>query len=144
MMFWDSSAIIPLCIEEPQTKLVQQLIRKDGSIAAWWGSLIECYSAFARLRREGFLKVEAEGHVRDILAILSDTWTEIEPGADIREIAGRLLMIHPLHAADALQLSAALIWSGKRPKGHHFVCLDTRLREAARKEGFALLPIDMP
>ncbi|HBR17922.1 MAG: hypothetical protein A3G39_05625 [Deltaproteobacteria bacterium RIFCSPLOWO2_12_FULL_43_16] len=144
MMFWDSSAIIPLCIEEPQTKLVQQLIRKDGSIAAWWGSLIECYSAFARLRREGFLKAEEEDHVRDILTILSDAWTEIEPGADIRDIAGRLLMIHSLHAADALQLASALIWAGKRPKGHHFVCLDVKLREAARKEGFALFPIDMP
>lgn len=56
MMFWDSSAIIPLCIEEPQTDIVRNIIRKDGAIVVWWGSLIECYSAFARLRRESYLK----------------------------------------------------------------------------------------
>lgn len=38
-----------------------------------------------------------------------------------------------------LQLAAALVWAGKAPKGHQFVCLDQRLREAARKEGFTLL-----
>jgi len=140
MMFWDSSAIIPLCIDEPKTKIVQHIIREDSAITVWWGSLIECYSAFARLRREGFLKSREEDQIRHLLTILSNTWTEIEPSEDIRDIAGRLLMTHPLQAADSLQLSAALIWAGKKAKGHHFVCLDLRLREAARKEGFILLP----
>lgn len=140
MNFWDSSAIIPLCIDEPQTKVVRQIAMKDGAIAVWWGSLIECCSAFARVGREGFLKPEEEDDVRHLLAILSDTWTEIEPCEDIRDIAARLLMLHPLRAADALQLSAALVWAGKKPKGHYFVCLDSKLRDAARKEGFALLP----
>lgn len=76
MMFWDSSAIIPLCIDEPQTKAVQQLVRKDAAIAVWWGSIIECYSAFARLRREGFLKSEEEDRMRHLLSLLSDSWTE--------------------------------------------------------------------
>ena len=140
MMFWDSSAIIPLCIDEPQTKTIRQIVRKDSAIAVWWGNFIECCSAFARLRRKGFLKPEEEDSIRHLLTLLSDTWTEIEPGEDIRDIAGRLLMLHPLRAADALQLSAALVWAGKRPKGHYFVCLDSKLRDAARKEGFTLLP----
>ena len=140
MMFWDSSAIIPLCIDEPKTKIVQHIIREDSAITVWWGSLIECYSAFARLRREGFLKSREEDQIRYMLTILSNIWTEIEPSEDIRDIAGRLLMTHPLQAADSLQLSAALIWAGKKAKGHHFVCLDLRLRAAARKEGFILLP----
>jgi predicted nucleic acid-binding protein len=140
MMFWDSSAIIPLCIDEPQTKAVHQLVKKDHAIAVWWGSVIECYSAFARLRREGFLKSEEEDSIRHLLSLLSDTWTEIAPSEDVRDIAGRLLMLHPLHAADAMQLSAALVWAGKRPKDHQFVCFDLRLRDAARKEGFSLLP----
>lgn len=144
MMFWDSSAIIPLCINEPQTKTVQQTARKDSSMVVWWGSIIECYSSFARLRREGFLKSEEEDQVRHLLTILSETWTEIEPSEDVRGIAERLLMIHHLHAADSLQLAAAMIWAEKRPKGHQFVCLDQRLREAARKEGFILLPAHIP
>ena len=34
---------------------------------------------------------------------------------------------------------AALRWRDGEPEGGEFVCLDARLREAARKEGFRLL-----
>jgi hypothetical protein len=47
---------------------------------------------------------------------------------------------HPLRAADALQLAAALVWCDEAPQGTAFVCLDDRLRDAARREGFAVLP----
>lgn len=30
MKFWDASAVIPLCIEEPQTKAVQDIAKKEG------------------------------------------------------------------------------------------------------------------
>ncbi|PIV67417.1 MAG: hypothetical protein COS10_01165 [Nitrospirae bacterium CG01_land_8_20_14_3_00_44_22] len=140
MKFWDASAIIPLCIDEPQTKILQDIAKKDNAIVVWWGSLVECYSAFAHLRRDGALKFEEEDQLRGILASLSDTWTEIEPSEDIRDITGRLLLNHPLRAADSLQLAAAIVWADKKPGGHYFVCLDFRLREAARKEGFSVLP----
>jgi hypothetical protein len=51
-----------------------------------------------------------------------------------------LLSLLPLRAADSLQLAAAIVWADKKPKGHHFVCCDNRLREAAKKEGFSVLP----
>lgn len=142
MIFWDASAIIPLCINEPQTKVVKNILKKDGSMAAWWGSVVECHSAFARLRRDGFLKHKEEDQVRNLLAILSEAWTEIEPSEDIRDIASRLLLLHPLRAADSLQLAAALVCAGKTPKGHYFACLDRRLRDAARKEGFTVMPAE--
>jgi len=138
--FWDASAIIPLCIEEPNTKAVQDIAKKDNAIVVWWGSLIECYSAFSRLYREGFLKFQEEEQVRNVLSSLSSVWTEIKPGEDIRDIAMRLLLNHPLRAADSLQLAAAIVWTDKKPREHNFVCFDVRLREAARKEGFTVLP----
>jgi hypothetical protein len=49
---------------------------------------------------------------------------------------------HPLRAGDALQLAAALVSSEDAPQGETFVCLDTRLRDAARREGFAIRPPD--
>lgn len=140
MMFWDSSAIIPLCIDEPKSQAMHDMVRSDVAIVAWWGSPIECQSAFARLCRENFLNPKEEEQVRKILSLLSATWTEIEPSQDIRDTAGRLLRVHPLRAADSLQLAAALVWSGKNPQRHQFVCLDNRLRDAARKEGFILVP----
>lgn len=140
MMFWDSSAIIPLCVDEPKTKIVRNVTRRDGAIIAWWGSTIECCSAFARLRRDKLLDHKEEVQLRDLLQMLSDSWTEIKPSQDIKNTAGRLLLLHPLRAADSLQLAAALVWADKSPTKHEFVCLDHRLREAANKEGFVLLP----
>jgi predicted nucleic acid-binding protein len=139
MMFWDASALIPILIEGPQTKTIKDIVKKDSDIVVWWGSYIECFSAFARLRREGFLKVREDDQLRNFLTLLSDNWTEIEPGKDIRDTAERLLLSHPLRAADSLQLASALIWTGKNPKGNNFVCLDQRLKTAARKEGFTIL-----
>jgi predicted nucleic acid-binding protein len=144
MMFWDASALIPLLIDETQTETVRAIAERDSAIAAWWGSTIECCSAFARLRREGFLKDEEEDSVRHLLSLLSGSWTEIEPGREIRNTAERLLLAHPLRAADALQLAAALVWARKDPKGFSFVCLDQRLRTAARNEGFTVLPAKAP
>jgi hypothetical protein len=45
-----------------------------------------------------------------------------------------------MRAADAIQLASALVWCKENPAGESFVCLDDRLREAARKEGFSVLP----
>ena len=64
----------------------------------------------------------------------------IAPTVKLRDRAGRLLAAYALSGADALQLAAALAWCEEEPRGSHLVCLDTRLREAARREGFAILP----
>ena len=140
MNFWDASAVIPLCVDEPHSQAVRGIAAEDGSLAVWWGSVVECLSAFARLRREGVLSTGDEDDLRELLGMLSSSWTEIEPSDEIRAIAGRLLLAHPLRAADSLQLAAALVWAGKTPAGHQFVCFDQRLRDAARKEGFKVMP----
>ena len=143
MRFWDSSAMIPLLLEEPHSRLIRALASADGSIAAWWGSPVECCSAVGRLRREGRITVRDEDEIRGALDALAGCWTEIEPTAELRGAAARLVLNHPLRAADALQLAAALAWSRGSGTGHGFVCLDERLRLAARNEGFSVLP-DFP
>ena len=67
---------------------------------------------------------------------LARAWTEVEPHDEIRDIARRLLRVHPLRAADALQLAAAYVAAERRPATLQFVTLDDRLRLAAMKEGF--------
>jgi uncharacterized protein len=143
MTFWDASAVIPLCVDEVQTQLVRDIAKKDGGLVVWWGSIVESYSAFARLRRDRSLSSDEEAEGLGVLSELANAWTEIEPSDDIREITRRLLRNYPLRAADSLQLAAALVWCDKTPKGHHFVCLDIRLREAALKEGFTVIPFKL-
>ena len=52
----------------------------------------------------------------------------------------RLLGLHHLRAADALQLGAALVAAYDQPLGSALVTLDARFADAARREGFRVLP----
>lgn len=140
MKFWDASAILPLCLQEPQTPHLKKLSVRDGAVVAWWGTSVECYSALARLRRDESLNPADETQARSVLHALMTAWTEIEPSVVVREQAGRVLLLHPLRAADALQLAAAIVWANGQASGHEFVCLDHRLRDAAQREGFTVLP----
>lgn len=142
MKFWDSSALLPLLLEEPRSGLLRAVAAADGSLAVWWATPVECCSAAGRLRREGVITVREEDGIRGALEALTGCWTEIEPTANLRRVAARLVLNHPLRAADALQLAAALAWTGGRVAGQEFVCLDDRLRLAARNEGFSVLPAD--
>ncbi len=67
----------------------------------------------------------------------ADTGSTTDEG---RRRAVRLVAVHPLRAADTLQLAAALIWSEEQPHGAAFVCLDSRLRDPAQREGFEIKP----
>ncbi len=75
---------------------------------------------------------------------LSSAWFEIQPGQLVRSYAFRVLRVHQLRAADALQLAAALVWAGTPATGPspvaEIVTLDGRLAEAARLEGLSVLP----
>jgi hypothetical protein len=140
MRFWDSSAIIPLCLKEPHTEKIFQLARADGDLVVWWATRIECHSAISRRRREGVLSAEAERQAKSILIALAGEWSEVQPSEKVRQRAERLLRVHPLRAADALQLSSALVWANESTSDLEFVCLDVNLREAAFNEGFSVLP----
>lgn len=135
MKFWDSSALVPLLLQQPQTKRVRHLLAEDDELVVWWGSAVECASAIARLHRDGHLSAAAERDARSLLEVLRKSWFEVQPGDAVREQAMRLLRVHALRAADALQLAAALEWAGAPPEGG-FVTFDDRLLEAAQREGF--------
>lgn len=140
MKFWDSSAIIPLCLREKSSETIKRLIETDEDIMVWWATRVECLSALSRRRREGVLHIEAERKSRAVLSALSAEWSEVQPTELVRQRAERLLAIHPLRSADAFQLAAALVWAQERPQGFDVVYLDQNLREAAYREGFTVLP----
>ena len=73
------------------------------------------------------------------LGMLAASWLEIEPLEQVRRRAIRLLRLHPLRAADALQLAAALTASDEDPQRLDLVSSNDRLSAAARREGFRVL-----
>lgn len=78
---------------------------------------------------------------KEQLAALERAWSEVISVERVRERARRLLEIHPLRAADSLQLGAALLTSEETPQGFPFVTLDRRLADAAEKEGFHVVGV---
>ena len=140
MKYWDSSAVVPLLLDEPFSGTVRAIMSGDIEMVSWWGTSVECCSALARVRRENGLTSEDELMLRSRLDELVDFWNEIIPSDSVRATARRLLLRHPLRAADSLQLAAAFVWSEGRPDGLEFVCLDGKLRTAAQAEGFAVVP----
>jgi len=144
MSFWDSSALLPLVVNEPASAVARRLVKARGLPVVWWGSLVECVSALERRFRAGQLKHDERRESGRLLTELAGAWSEVQPSQSLRERALRLLSSHNLRAADALQLAAALIWAEERPAGRVFVSLDERLRQAARQDGFMVLPEDEP
>jgi len=139
--FWDSSALLPLVSEEVYSGIVANILREDGEIAVWWGAWIECSVAISRLRREGQLDEAGEEEARAALDRMAGNWVERRRNDDTRLLAMLVSKYHPLKAADALQMAAVLRWCEGEARGTGFVCLDDRLRRAARDEGFDVLPV---
>jgi predicted nucleic acid-binding protein len=140
--FWDSSAVAALCLEERRSAEVDRLAKEDPDVTVWWSTPVECASAINRRRRAGALSAEDEAAALELLDRFSGVWFEIQAGQLVRSHAFRLLRVHPLRAADALQLAAALVWAGSPPSGE-IVTLDRRLAEAARLEGLEVLPREL-
>ena len=142
MRFWDASALVPLIVEEPASPMVARLLEEDLAAAAWWGTRIECVSALRKGERDRVFSVADVAAAVELLDALSETWFEVLPGDELRADAERMLAVHQLRAADALQLAAARCWRGSARPPAELVCLDERLREAAAREGFRILPTE--
>ena len=136
MKFWDSSAVVPLLFDEPHRAALLTLLEQDPTMIVWWGTSVECASAIARREREGALGVDEASASLKCLRLLAAAWQEVLPAQPVGSAAQRLLRVHPLRAADSLQLAAAIIASEREPPTMEFVSLDDLLNEAASREGF--------
>src|SRR5258708_18064288 len=140
MKFWDSSAIVPLVVNDAATPGISALFREDPGQIVWCLTEVEVHSALARRDRDVCLEKEPGATARKSLDEIARSWEEVVVLDTVRSRAIRLLRAHPLRAADALQLAAALVVCDERPEGLPFVSLDACLSDAARKEGFPGLP----
>lgn len=138
MRFWDTSAIVPLLVLEPRTDRARELLELDADLAVWWATPVECWSTLSRRVRKGGFGPAAEDAAGARLDVLRNAWYEILPTESVRAAARRLLRVHPLRAADALQLAAALVWASGE-EGAEFVSADARLSAAARLEGLTVI-----
>jgi predicted nucleic acid-binding protein len=126
-------------VAEESTADAQTLLSEDPVQTVWWASEVECFSALSRMERDELLTRRAWRLAVARLEALKSRWHEVQPNEQIRQMAKRLLSVHPLRAADALQLSAAVAASEQSPWSLGFISFDERLLDAARKEGLAVI-----
>ncbi|MBZ5550724.1 MAG: PIN domain-containing protein [Acidobacteriia bacterium] len=134
-VFWDTSALVPLCVRQGSTPRALELY-KTSEVVVWWTTPVEIASALARLVRMKQLSSGDWAKARKLATALADTWSVIQPSDAVRAQAVRLVDRYDLRAADALQLAAALIWCEDVPQGRAFLTTDQKLQEAAMLSGF--------
>ena len=141
MRFWDSSALVPLVFDEPTSEEMRRLARDDDETIVWVLSSVEFLSALARLDRSSRGLDDLLGGVRRDAMDLVRRCRLVTQVDAVRQRAERLVSVHALTAADALQLAAALVVSREQPETLEFVTLDKVLARAARLEGFPVLGV---
>ena len=135
MRYWDASALVPLIASESGTAQARSWLASDSEIVTWAWTRVEIKSAIERRAREGALSREERRNVLDRLNTFADTWDEVAEILAVRSQAGLLLARHPLRAAEAGQLGAALLVQEQLGGLLEFLSLDRRLLEAAELEG---------
>ena len=140
MAFWDTSAIVALCVHQPAGGRIRGLLAEHRRLVVWWATPVEVRSALARLVRKESITQAGMSQALDRLAALRRSWSEVVPTDKVRNLADDFPERHALRAADALQLAAALVWCREKPRKRVFVCLDERLAAAAENTGFQVVP----
>jgi predicted nucleic acid-binding protein len=138
--FWDTSAIVPTFLAEAASPIMRRLTAEDPEMAVWWATPVECLAAISRRERSGGLPREEAVQALSGLSDLAAAWVEVPPTEALRDAARRIVRVHDVRTADALQIAAATAISDQRPERLELVTLDERLALAARREGFPVLP----
>lgn len=142
-IFADASALVKLYVNEQESDVVESLAPLTVSSL----SRVEVSSAIWSKRRNGNLTAaEAATVARRIATDFRGSpaqpprFESIPLGRALLDRAVELVAAHPLRAGDAIQLASALAIREVVPDCRTFACFDGRLRDAAAKTGFELLP----
>ncbi len=138
--FWDTSALVPLCVQQQPSSAVRQLLEQH-EIAVWWATPVEMRSAFEPLLRMGQLTAPEHAMAGARLEKLRRGWQELPPSEALRSQAETFLINYPFSAADTLQLPSSWNWCSGNPQNCLFISADAQLLEAARQVGFQIVPV---
>jgi predicted nucleic acid-binding protein len=132
--------LAPIVIREAASEQVRSWFAEDPAVVTWGWTRVELVGAVERRAREGALtrlqRREALGRIFE----LAESWDEVTDVVTVRSRAILLLARHRLRAADAGQLAAAALVAEEAFPGLGFICLDSRLAEAAELEGLTVPP----
>ena len=139
MRFWDTSALFAVVVAESETPRVRRWIAEDSGVVVWALTRVELLSALSRRRREFPRAADRFLRARREFMDAWERWAEISAVDLVRGHAERVVERHPLRAADALHIGAALVACDGDPAALDFVTLDEAQAAAAEREGFRVL-----
>ncbi len=140
MRFWDSSALLAVLGYEGGGRDLAALLDEDPRGMIWLLTPVEVRSGLARRARAGAIGADERDLLWEDFGRMRESFAEVDAVLPVRDRAQRLLDLHSLRSADALQLAAAMVGSEGKPDALPFVTIDRRLAQSAAKEGFRVLP----
>ena len=131
MLYWDSSALVASFISEKETNKVRSFSIGAGDLRSYTAIItpLEIESAIQRK-----LKEQSDETRLLIMEFRKKTYMVVAD-QNVLDIALHIQKIYNLRVADALQLASARAGT-EDPSKVHFLCLDEKLNEAAKREGF--------
>lgn len=138
MSFWDSSALVPLCTNEPRSISAGKFWKLFSQKVVWWETSVEICSALARIERKNKITNAQRLRAEKRLEILEKVWSEVSPNVRVKELARTFPAKYGMKAADSLQLAAALVWCKEQPKNSDFISGDEHLIKVAKTVGFTV------
>ena len=99
--------MVPLVVTEPLSNHCFRLLLADPEVVVWALTPVEVLSAIYRRVRAGELDRQAYDASQQRMDVLRSGWDEILDVEVVRTRAERVLAVHRLRAADALQLAPA-------------------------------------
>jgi predicted nucleic acid-binding protein len=140
LLFCDTSALIKLLIDEPDSAQIHQASERAGLIAACRITWAEAMAAMARRQRDDPTSADDIETARQRLSMLWSSFTIVEVSQKLVEAAGRFADGFALKGYDSVQLAAAHELHLNTEQKVLFACYDRRLKQAAQLLQLDVMP----
>lgn len=136
ILYLETSCLVKLYVREEDSEIVKESVKAAQVVATSVISYAEARAAFARKLREKGISVAAYQAVKEALDRDWPSYFVLNVAAGTARAAGDLAEKHALRGFDTLHLASAVELRAAGASGLRFSTADTRLRDAARLEGF--------
>lgn len=135
ILYYDTSALIKLYVEEEHSEPMERLAAQASAIAVSRITWVEAMAAFSRRARE---QPRDASDIEGCKQSLRETWPNfaiMEFNQALAEAAEELAEAFALRAYDSVQLASARIMKQRTSENLLFACFDRRLQKAASMLG---------
>ncbi len=137
MIYWDSSALVASLVLEDATQKISEALEELDEERSYTTMItpLEVESAIQRKLKERSLTPKQANEARKLTMDFRKNVFLMATDHNVLDMGLHLQKIYGLRPADAIQLASARIGTDN-PANVFFLCLDEKLNEAAKSEGF--------